>query len=142
MGAGQGVTRVVFDTNTVVSALLFGGALSWLVEHWRSRVSVPLVSRATAGEFLRVLHYPKFGLSDAQTEAFAARYLPFAERVDIDEGALVLPDCRDPEDRMFLSLAEAGHADVLVTGDDDLLALREQTRFTVETPEQYRARFV
>ena len=63
------MTRVVFDTNTVVSALLFGGALSWLVEHWRSRVSVPLVSRATAGEFLRVLHYPKFGLSDAETEA-------------------------------------------------------------------------
>lgn len=92
----------MFDTNTVVSALLFGGALSWLVEHWRSRVSVPLVSRATAGEFLRVLHYPKFWLSDAETEAFAARYLPFAERVDIDEGTLVIPDCRDPEDRMFL----------------------------------------
>ena len=100
-----------------------------------------LVSRATAGEFLRVLHYPKFGLSDAETEAFAARYLPFAERVDVDEGTLVLPDCRDPEDRMFLSLAEAGRADVLVTGDDDLLALRGQTRFPIETPEQYRARF-
>ena len=46
---------MVFDTNTVVSALLFGGALSWLVEHLRSRVSVPLVSRATAGNS-RVLH--------------------------------------------------------------------------------------
>ena len=142
MGAEQGVMRAVFDTNTVVSALLFGGTLSWLVEHWRSRVSVPLVSRATAGEFLRVLHYPKFGLTAAESEAFAARYLQFAERIDVDEGALVLPQCRDPEDRMFLALAEAGRADVLVTGDDDLLVLRGQTRFALETPEQYRARFV
>lgn len=110
MGAGQGVTRVVFDTNTVVSGLLFGGTVSWLIEHWRSRVSVPMVSRATADELLRVLHYPKFGLS--------------------------------PKDRMFLALAEAGRADVLVTGDDDLLVLRGQTRFPLETPEQYRARFV
>jgi putative PIN family toxin of toxin-antitoxin system len=136
------VTRVVFDTNTVISALLFGGALSWLVEHWRSGVSVPLVSRATAGEFLRVLHYSKFGLSDVETEVFAARYLPFAERVDVDEGAMVLPECRDPDDRMFLTLAEVGRADVLVTGDGDLLALSGQTRFLVETPEQYRARIV
>ena len=136
------MTRVVFDTNTVISALLFGGALSWLVQHWHSRVSVPLVSRATAGEFLRVLHYPKFGLSDAEIETFAARYLPLAERVHVDEAALVLPDCRDPKDRMFLALAEAGRADVLVTGDGDLLALRGQTRFPVETAEQYRARFV
>ena len=64
--------RVVFDTNTVISALLFGGALSWLVPHWQLRVSVPLVSCATADEFLRVLRYPKFGLSDADSDAFAA----------------------------------------------------------------------
>lgn len=133
--------RVVFDTNTVISALLFGGALSWLVQHWHSRVSVPLVSRATADEFFHVLRYPKFGLSDAQTEAFAARYLPLAERVDVDETVLVLPGCRDPKDRMFLALAEAGRADVLVTGDGDLVAPRGRMRFPIETPEQYRARF-
>lgn len=136
------MTRAVFETNTVVSALLFGGELSWLVEHWRSRVSTPLLSRATAGELLRVLHYPKFGLSDAETEAFAGRYLPFAERIDVDEAALVLPECRDPKDRMFLALAEAGRTDVLVTGDEDLLVLRGQTGYLFETPEQYRARFV
>lgn len=141
MGAEGGLTRVVFDTNTVVSALLFGGTISWLVEHWRSRASVPLVSPVTAGELLRVLHYPKFGLTDAETEAFASRYLLFAERIDFDESVLVLPRCRDPKDRAFLALAEVGQADVLVTGDVDLLVLRGQTRFSVESPVQFRARF-
>jgi len=143
LGAQPGVTRVVFDTNTVISALLFRGALSWLVEHWHSRASIPLVSRATANELLCVLAYPKFGLSDAKIEAIAARYVPFAERVEVeDESTFALPKCRDPKDRMFLALAEAGRADVLVTGDDDLLALQGQTRFLVETPAQYRAQFV
>ena len=88
MGTPQGVMRVVFDTNTVVSALLFGRGMSWLVDHWRSGVSVPLVSRATASDFIGVLRYPKFGLSDEKVEAFVARYLPFAERVEVDETVL------------------------------------------------------
>ena len=134
--------RVVLDTNTVISALLFGGDLSWLVDHWRCDAAVPLVSRATAGELLQVLRYPKFGLSEANIEVFAARYLPFAERIEVDESVLALPACRDPNDRIFLALAHAGRADVLVTGDNDLLGLRGETRFPIEKPQQYRGRFL
>lgn len=141
MGAKPELIRVVFDTNTVISALLFRGELSWLVDHWRSGVSTILLSRAVANELLRVLHYSKFGLSEAQIEASAALFLPFAQRIEIDAGALSVPQCRDPADRMFLALADAGRADVLVTGDKDLLILQGQTRFVIETPAEYRARF-
>ena len=48
--------RVVFDTNTVISALAFTtGRLAWLRGHWRERQSVSLVSQATATEFKWVL---------------------------------------------------------------------------------------
>ena len=129
--------RVVFDTNTAISALLFGRSLAWLVDHWRSRVAVPLVSRATADEFLRTLHYPKFGLSATDIEAYVARYLALAERIEVDETALAIPECRDPKDRPFLALALAGRADVLVTGDSDLLSLIQAVPFQIETPAQY-----
>jgi predicted nucleic acid-binding protein len=46
--------------------------------------------------------------------------------------------CRDRGDQPFLDLAQSGQADVLVSGDRDLLALVEQTRFVIETPEAYR----
>ena len=133
--------RVVFDTNTVVSALLFGGRLAWLVDHWRSRASTPLLSRATADEFLRVLRYPKFGLTDTDIEDFAARYLPFGERIDVIETAVNVPDCRDPKDRRFLALAIVGGADVLVSGDADLLGLNDAVSFQIETPARYAERF-
>jgi predicted nucleic acid-binding protein len=44
------------------------------------------------------------------------------------------------KDQLFLDLAQSGKADLLVTGDDDLLALAGQMAFLIETPETYRRR--
>lgn len=133
--------RAVFDTNTVISALLFRGSLAWLVPHWQSGEVTPLVSRETAGEILRVLAYPKFRLTESQANAFAARYLPYAERIETAATETGPWTCRDAKDHPFLLLATAGNADILISGDGDLLALRGQTPFGIETPEQYCARF-
>jgi predicted nucleic acid-binding protein len=52
-----------------------------------------------------------------------------------------LPYCQTIEKiQIFLDLAESGRADVLVTGDLDLLTLAGQTRCLIETPEVYRQR--
>jgi len=42
--------------------------------------------------------------------------------------------------RRLLPLAESGNADLLVSGDQDLVALAGQTGFLIETPEEYRRR--
>jgi putative PIN family toxin of toxin-antitoxin system len=129
--------RVVFDTNAVLSALLFThGRLSWLVGHWEAGNCVPLLSRATATELTRILTYPKFRLSIGEQLETLGSHLPFCEVVEIAKSCPVL--CRDPKDQPFLDLAESGKADLLVTGDEDLLALAGQTAFLIETPEAYR----
>jgi putative PIN family toxin of toxin-antitoxin system len=132
--------RIVFDTNVVLSALLFThGRLSWLVDHWQAGGCVPLVSRATAWELTRILAYPKFRLSpDEQLEALGG-YIPFCETVNVLKSCPAV--CRDGRDQAFLDLAESGKADLLVTGDEDLLVLAGQTSFVIETPEDYRHRF-
>jgi hypothetical protein len=57
--------RVVLDTNTALSALLFpAGRLSWMAAAWMAGRIEPLVSAATADELIRVLAYPKFRLDD------------------------------------------------------------------------------
>jgi putative PIN family toxin of toxin-antitoxin system len=128
--------RVVFDTNVVLSALLFThGRLSWLVDHWQAGNSVPLVSRATAVELTRILAYPKFRLTAGEQLEALAGYLPFCEVVEIVKSCPVL--CRDAKDQPLLDLAQSGRADALVTGDEDLLALAGQTAFLIETPEEY-----
>jgi putative PIN family toxin of toxin-antitoxin system len=132
--------RVVFDTNVVLSALLFThGRLSWLVGHWQVGNCVPLASRATATELTRILAYPRFRLTaDEQLEALA-NYLSFCETVEVARPCQVL--CRDLKDQAFLDLAESGRADLLVTGDEDLLVLAGRARFLIETPHAYASRF-
>ena len=131
--------RVVFDTNIVLSALLFRhGRLSWLVGHLQAGNCVPLVSRATGAELTRILSYSKFQLTaDEQFEALGG-YIPFCEVIDIVKPCAVL--CRDPQDQPFLDLAHSGKTDLLITGDDDLLALVGETEFIIETPEAYGQR--
>lgn len=133
--------RVVFDTNTVLSALLFpNGRLAWLRSHWQSRLSTPLASKQTVEELLRVLSYPKFKLSTDETQELLADYLLFAEHVDCKQ-AITRPICRDPDDQPFVTLAVTGRADILVTGDKDLLALRQAVSFVIETPAQFQTRY-
>jgi putative PIN family toxin of toxin-antitoxin system len=131
--------RVVFDTNAVLSALLFtSGRLSWLVGHWQAGNCVPLLSRTTAAELARILAYPKFRLSAIEQLEALSEYIPFCEEVEVVQFCPVL--CRDPKDQPLLDLAQSGKADLLVTGDKDLLALAGQTEFVIETPEEYRRR--
>jgi len=131
--------RVVFDTTTVVSALLFrNGRLGWLCQHWRDVGCMSLLSRATAAELIRVLGYPKFSLSAADCRELLAEYLPYCDVVEPRERCEVL--CRDAKDQVFLDLAHSGRADLLISGDEDLLALAGQTIFVIENPEAYRRR--
>ena len=131
--------RVVFHASTVISALLFvGGQLAWLRGHWREKNYVPLLSRATAAELHRVLEYPKFRLADEDRVQLLGDYLPYCEIV---EPTTACPQrCRDSGDQIFLDLAYTAKAEVLVSGDEDLLILAGKTAFDIETPRAYQAR--
>ena len=129
--------RVVFDTNTVVSALLFkDGRLAWLRRSWATGALTPLVCTETVAELLRVLAYPKFRLSRAEIDELLGDFLPFAEIVEVTGGEW--PSCRDPDDRVFLALARQTGADALVTGDDDLLELRDTFPWRILTPAELK----
>ncbi len=136
--------RWVFDTNVVVSALVFrSGTTARLRWVWASGRAIPLVSRATTDELLRVLRYPKFRLSSSDVEELLGDYLPWAEAVDVSEGvsegaADVV--CADADDQKFLDLAVVGSADGVVTGDGHLLAVKDAAPFDVVTPSAFMRR--
>jgi putative PIN family toxin of toxin-antitoxin system len=125
---------VVLDTNIVVSALLFTRGPAVRVRYaWHVGQLLPLASRATVAELVRVLAYPMFRLSAADQAEMLADYLPAATAVPVPDPPPAVPRCRDPHDLPFLHLAAAGRADALVTGDADLLALAGQTAWRIVT---------
>ncbi len=125
MGAPM-MRRVVLDTNIVLSALLFtSGRLAWTRHAWQGQRLQPLVCRETVNELLRVLAYPKFKLAADERKELLADFLPYADVVALPTPWPDLPACRDAKDQVFLVLAHVGRADRLVTGDADLLAMRD-----------------
>jgi len=133
------VHRVVLDTNIVVSALLFSaGRLAWMRHAWQHQKVRPLVCKATVNELLRVLAYPKFKLSPAEQKDLLSDFLPHADVVDLPSPWPDLPVCRDEHDQMFVVLAHVGKADFLVTGDGDLLAMREGFSTPILSADAFR----
>ena len=45
--------------------------------------------------------------------------------------------CRDPKDNMFLNCALAGKADFIISGDDDLLALKKVSEIEIIKPVHF-----
>jgi uncharacterized protein len=127
--------RVVLDTNTVLSALLFvNGRLVPLRTAWQSGEVTPLLCAQTVEELLRVLAYPKFKLTPEEREELLADYLPYGEVVAPWKSKPEVPVCRDAKDQIFLDLAAVGAAHWLVTGDRDLLNLGGQVQFQIIAP--------
>ena len=96
---------MVFDTNVVVSALLFGGGAGSLRRASLGHAFQPLVSAATTMELIRVLAYPKFRLSRAEQQELLADCLPDAATVIVRQPPPKVPVCRDRFDLPVPQLA-------------------------------------
>ena len=132
--------RVILDTNIVLSALLFTkGRLAWIREAWQDKCITPIICRETAEELLRVLTYPKFKLSLEDREELLADFLPWAEVAALPNPWPEIPHCRDPHDHIFMALAKVADADALVTGDKDLLTLRDSFKTPILTADELKS---
>jgi putative PIN family toxin of toxin-antitoxin system len=130
------VTRIVLDTNGLVSALLFTGVTSRLVSLWQSKSVQLLISREILNEYLRVLAYPKFHLTNAEIRGLIeGELLPFVEIIHPTVRIRVLK--QDPSDNKFLECAVGGRASILISGDKTILALRYFRKVSIQSPAEF-----
>ncbi len=114
--------RIVVDTNVLVSGLLFNGKPGELVRLWKEGRVVPLCSKGIVREYLRVLAYPKFQLSESEIDFLLTHeMLPYFEVLTVTPGKPFVT--MDPSDDKFIWCAIEGHAEVIVSGDEHLLNL-------------------
>lgn len=112
----------VFDTNSLMSALLNENSTPGRALKKARETGTLLVSVETSAEYFSVFCRPKFEkyLSLEIRLAFIENIISNALSVEIKE---IITACRDPKDNMFLSLAISAGADAIITGDKDLLEL-------------------
>ncbi|HEV3113396.1 MAG TPA: putative toxin-antitoxin system toxin component, PIN family [Candidatus Binataceae bacterium] len=131
--------RVVVDTNALISRLLTPASPAALAVRKAVDEARLLVSVATLEELADVLSRPKFDpyVTPAERQEFVQLLGRIAELIVV---ASSIQACRDSRDDKFLELAVDGHADLVITGDADLLALNPFRGIPVITPASYLAR--
>ena len=133
----QKVVRVVIDTNVVVSALLFGGIPGQLIPLWKSGHIKSLTSAEIIDEYIRVMTYPKFKLSEEEIHYLLHfEILPYFDVISVRLAHSPIIQ-KDPSDDMFILCAEAGKANVIISGDQHLLCLKNYKKIKILNPKQF-----
>jgi putative PIN family toxin of toxin-antitoxin system len=130
--------RIVVDTNIFVSLLIRPGDTFLALIDIIDRGATVLYSAETLTELVDVLRRRKFTKHTTPQEVAAlVKWIA-------DEGELVAVEeqvmgSRDIKDNKFLSLAVAGRADYLISGDKDLLALGRIGAVPILSPAHFLA---
>lgn len=131
--------RAVLDTNVLVRYLLtHRPPIATLIDRHLAREDFVLVTAPELLEELeQVLRYPKLHryYTDSERTRFVALLMTLSEVVELPESIPRI--CRDPDDDRVIACTVAGKADVIVSGDRDLLALERVGRISVQSATQF-----
>lgn len=133
--------RVVVDTNVLLSGLMYPNSTPGrIVAAWRNAAFELVLTRAQLTEITRVLGYPKIARilrwDPDQSERFLKQIYLRSVMVPLPE-TLPAEVPADPDDSPILSSLLVARAEYLVTGDSDLLALKD--RYPILTPQAFVA---
>jgi len=128
-------TRYVFDTNVIISALLFNNSIPGQTFFHALDDGIILISQSLAEELDDVLGREKFNryVTLEERERFLESLIGESELVEITD---TVRACRDAKDDQVLELAVNGNAAFIVTGDNDLLILNPFRGIQIVTPSQ------
>jgi putative PIN family toxin of toxin-antitoxin system len=131
--------RLVLDVNVVISAMLIvPSTASRVLEHAIAHCRVVLTNQ-TRRELVATVTSAKFDRYVPQEKRHAV-LMRLESVIDPVVVIQVVRACRDPHDDAVLEAALNGRADVIVTGDKDLLALNPFRGIAIMTPVQYLQR--
>ena len=124
---------MVLDTNVLVAAVATRGMCAQLFEHVLANHMFAIDSNLT-GEVQRVLR-DKIRVPADRVADFVK--LLHGHASVLDPKPLTAPACRDPDDDRVLALCRAFEAEVLVTGDADLLVLDPWEGLRIVSPRDF-----
>lgn len=125
--------KILFDTNVLVSAFMTGGSCYDIIDH--SVHEHDLYYTAFVMDEFRRVFKDNFRFSKPLIEEF----ISFINRFFIkgDTSDTVENVCKDPNDNQVLADAVINDIDAIVTGDKDLLDLKNYKGIKIISPKEY-----
>ena len=131
--------KAVFDTNVLIAAFLTEGVCAKLLIRARRRDFDVILCDGIIQEFKRVLK-KKFAASPHEMSE-VVMILSAAAQDILRRTDSITSVCRDPDDNVILDCARDAVADYIVTGDVDLLILKNYEGISILSPENLRSFF-
>jgi putative PIN family toxin of toxin-antitoxin system len=133
--------RAVLDTSILVRAVIKPmGTVGPVLDELVQRRYTALFCAVSLEELRDVLGRPRlrrrFPITDRDVQNLLHLIRRRGEEIEVT-GALAV--CRDPKDDVFLEMAVAGRADVVVSGDEDLLVLHPFRGIPIVGPKDFLA---
>ena len=132
--------RVVLDTNVLISGAFFSGPPSRVLDACIAGIFRLLLTPEIVEEYRKVGE--EFTRTRRNLDFERLLNLLVAQAVFLQAPQLDRPLCRDPGDDKFIACAIAGKADVIVSGDRDMLAVSGQLGIRVLRPREFVTRYL
>ena len=132
--------KVLLDTNIWISGLLWGGNPRRIIQLAVSEQIVLYSSKLMIDELQATLAYPKLQRRLEKLAITAEELLVEVAAITQFSQTATIPDVsqlRDPKDKIVLETALAVPVEVIVSGDEDLLILKEFQRIPILTTKQF-----
>ena len=131
--------KAVFDTNVLIAAFLTEGICAKLLIRARKRDFDLILCDGILQEFKRILK-KKFAASSHEMSD-ALMILSEAALDILGQTDSIAPICRDSHDDLILACARDAIADYVVTGDEDLLVLKNYEGICIVNPREFEILF-
>lgn len=132
--------KIILDTNIYFSAFVFDKDILKLLDlcydkHaiYSSKVILKEIQDKLFGDKIKKIK-PQYDFETANEF-----YMKIENETKIISPTQKISVCRDPKDNMFLEIATEIKADYIITGDKDLLVLKEFNRTKILKPSQFLA---
>jgi len=126
--------RIVLDTNVVISGIFWAGPPQTILKKWLGGKVTLLVSAPILAEYRNVLQRVRGKRDFADFSKWDRLLTELSEAVEPKQ----LPGiCRDPDDDKYLEAAVGGQAQALVSGDKDLLVLKDIHGIPILSPRAF-----
>ena len=131
--------RIVIDTNVLCSALFFGGSPAVILKSVIRQENQAIVTDEILIEYSEVINRLKQKYGRQYDVKSASDFLAVVNRVHSKTKVEI---CRDPDDDKFLEAAMDGKAIYIVSGDQDLLSIKNYQDVEILTPKEFVERYL
>jgi putative PIN family toxin of toxin-antitoxin system len=125
--------KIVLDTNVIISPIIFGGKPRQILKLVQENRITAIITPVLVAELLEIL-VKKFQFASSKIELVQEL---IKENFSIVYPAEVIHAVRDEDDNRVLEAAVKGSCECIVTGDKDLLSLKNFNNITILKPDHF-----